>query len=57
MKTKNSRGFTLLEVLIALVIFSFGLLALAALMAKGLQYNTSALHLSLIHISEPTRRS
>ena len=46
MKTKNSRGFTLLEVLIALVIFSFGLLALAALMAKGLQYNTSALHRS-----------
>jgi len=46
MKTKNSQGFTLLEVLIALVIFSFGLLALAALMAKGLQYNTSALHRS-----------
>ena len=39
-------GFTLLEVLIALLIFSFGLLALAALMAKGLQYNTSALHRS-----------
>ena len=46
MKPKNSQGFTLLEVLIALVIFSFGLLALAALMAKGLQYNTSALHRS-----------
>ena len=46
MKKKNSQGFTLLEVLIALVIFSFGLLALAALMAKGLQYNTSALHRS-----------
>ena len=42
----NARGFSLLEVLIALVIFSFGLLALAALMAKGLQYNTSALHRS-----------
>jgi len=41
-----SKGFTLLEVLIALVIFSFGLLALAALMAKGLQFNTSALHRS-----------
>ncbi len=39
-------GFTLLEVLIALVIFSFGLLALAALMTKGLQFNTSALHRS-----------
>jgi len=46
MRPKNSQGFTLLEVLIALVIFSFGLLALAALMAKGLQYNTSALHRS-----------
>ena len=42
----NTRGFSLLEVLIALVIFSFGLLALAALMAKGLQHNTSALHRS-----------
>jgi len=42
----KANGFTLLEVLIALVIFSFGLLALAALMAKGLQYNTSALHRS-----------
>ena len=42
----NARGFSLLEVLIALVIFSFGFLALAALMAKGLQYNTSTLHRS-----------
>ena len=42
----KANGFTLLEVLIALVVFSFGLLALAALMAKGLQYNTSALHRS-----------
>ena len=42
----RNHGFTLLEVMIALVIFSFGLLALAALMAKGLQYNTSALHRS-----------
>ena len=46
MRPKKSQGFTLLEVLIALVIFSFGLLALAALMGKGLQYNTSALHRS-----------
>ncbi|MDP6141588.1 MAG: type IV pilus modification protein PilV [Arenicellales bacterium] len=43
---KNENGFSLLEVLIALVIFSFGLLGIAALMAKGLQYNTSALHRS-----------
>ena len=42
----KNHGFTLLEVMIALVVFSFGLLALAALMAKGLQYNTSALHRS-----------
>jgi len=42
----KNRGFTLLEVMISLVVFSFGLLALAALMAKGLQYNTSALHRS-----------
>ena len=42
----KNHGFTLLEVMIALVVFSFGLLALAALMAKGLQFNTSALHRS-----------
>ena len=32
--------------MIALAVFSFGLLALAALMASGLKYNTSALHRS-----------
>ena len=42
----KNQGFTLLEVMIALVVFSFGLLALAALMAKGLQFNASALHRS-----------
>ena len=42
----NSKGFTLLEVLITLVIFSFGLLALANLVLKSAQYNASALHRS-----------
>ena len=40
------KGLTLIEVMIALAVFSFGLLGLAALMASGLKYNTSALHRS-----------
>ena len=40
------KGLSLIEVMIALAVFSFGLLALAALMASGLKYNTSALHRS-----------
>ena len=40
------KGMSLIEVMIALAVFSFGLLALAALMASGLKYNTSALHRS-----------
>lgn len=39
---KPARGFTLLEVMIALVIFSIGLLGLAGLQARGLQSNTMA---------------
>ncbi|HID48830.1 MAG TPA: type IV pilus modification protein PilV, partial [Chromatiales bacterium] len=39
---KPARGFTLLEVMIALVIFSIGLLGLAGLQARGLQSNTTA---------------
>lgn len=35
-------GFTLLEVLIALLVLSIGLLGLAGLQAKGLRYNQSA---------------
>jgi len=35
-------GFTLLEVLIALLVLSIGLLGLAGLQAKGLSYNQSA---------------
>jgi len=40
--TKNIHGFTLLEVMIALVIFSVGLLGLAGLQSRGLQSNTVA---------------
>ena len=39
---KRIRGFTLLEVMIALVIFSIGLLGLAGLQARGLHSNTTA---------------
>ena len=46
MNKLNQKGLSLLEVMIALAVFSFGLLALAALMTSGLKYNTSALHRS-----------
>jgi type IV pilus assembly protein PilV len=46
MNKSNQNGLSLIEVMIALAVFSFGLLALAALMASGLKYNTSALHRS-----------
>ena len=46
MNKLNQDGLSLIEVMIALAVFSFGLLALAALMASGLKYNTSALHRS-----------
>jgi type IV pilus assembly protein PilV len=40
--TPSPRGFTLLEVLIAIVIFSFGMLGLAALQAYSVKTNQSA---------------
>lgn len=40
---KNRRGFTLIEVLVALLILSVGLLGLAALQGRGLRDNHSAL--------------
>ena len=39
---KREKGFTLLEVLIALIIISIGLLGLAALQASGLKFNHDA---------------
>jgi type IV pilus assembly protein PilV len=46
MNVLRQKGLSLIEVMIALAVFSFGLLALAALMASGLKYNASALHRS-----------
>jgi type IV pilus assembly protein PilV len=40
--TFRQRGFTLLEVLIALVVLAVGMLGIAALQARGMQYNTDA---------------
>ncbi|MGD8569829.1 MAG: type IV pilus modification protein PilV [Gammaproteobacteria bacterium] len=39
---KQQTGFTMLEVLVAIVVLSFGLLGLAGLQADGLRNNTSA---------------
>lgn len=39
---KRQTGFTMLEVLVAIVVLSFGLLGLAGLQADGLRNNTSA---------------
>lgn len=42
MNTKRSRGFTLVETLIALVVLSIGLLGVAALQLSSLRMNSSA---------------
>lgn len=44
--SRSIRGFTLLEVLIAVVVLSIGLIGLAALMIQGQKFNRSALHRS-----------
>jgi len=41
-KRPTQRGMTLIEVLVAILIFSFGLVGLVALQARALQYSTSA---------------
>lgn len=38
----NKKGFTLLEVLVALVILSVGLLGLASMLTKGMRFNHQA---------------
>jgi type IV pilus assembly protein PilV len=39
---RRQRGFSLIEVLIAILIFSFGVLGLIGLQAKAIQYSTGA---------------
>lgn len=41
--SRGARGFTLLEVMIALVVLSIGLLGMAALQARAMRYNHDAL--------------
>lgn len=45
-KTLGQRGFTLLEVMIALSIFSIGILAVVAMQANAIRGNTAAQQLS-----------
>lgn len=43
---KKSKGFTLLEVLVSVIVLSFGLLGMAGLQATSLKANMSAYHRS-----------
>lgn len=47
---KNTKGFTLLEVLIAMLIMAIGVLGVAALQFKGLKYSTDSALRSQINI-------
>ncbi len=42
----NSKGFTLIEIMIAMVIFSIGLLAVATMQISSIDGNSTAYHLS-----------
>jgi len=42
-RPRRQRGFSLLEILVAIVVLSIGLLGLAGLQANGLQANHSAI--------------
>jgi type IV pilus assembly protein PilV len=44
MKMKKQTGFTLLEVMVAMLVLSIGLLGLAGLMASSMRNNQSAYH-------------
>jgi len=46
MKRSNQEGFTLLEVLISLAVFSIGVLAVVALQTSAIQGNSSANHMT-----------
>ena len=41
-RTKRQSGMTLIEVLVAILIFSFGLLGFVGLQARAIQFSTSA---------------
>jgi type IV pilus assembly protein PilV len=45
-RLRNERGFTLLEIVIAIGILSFGLLAIASMQTSAIKGNTSALGLT-----------
>ena len=46
MTPNQQSGLSLIEVLVAVAVFAFGLLAIAALMANGMRMSTSSMHRS-----------